>query len=430
MLNNTNLYIVLISLLFSAFFSGMEIAFIKANKLEIELRNKQGALAGKIFSHFSHHPSWFISTTLIGNNISLVVYGIFMTILLKPLLGQVIPGYLNTGITLFILQTIIATLIVLLAAEFLPKSLFLLNPNGMLNFFALPIYIIYILLYPIVFIIVKLSKLMIVNILRLEYSENKPVFGLTDLNEYVKKITFRQEKQENAEVDTKIFANALEFKTVKVRECLVPRTELVTVDLDDTIDELKKTFIESGHSKIIVYNKTIDEVIGYCNSLDMFKKPKRIKDIINPITIVPETLRANELMVQFITERKSIALVVDEFGGTSGIVTIEDIIEEIFGEIQDEHDEEDLQEKKLDENTWLLSTRHEIDYLNEKYDWDLPVGDYDTLGGLILSITEDFPKVNERIKIPPYTFVVTSIENNRLNLVRLIYRRNEKSGKN
>ncbi len=428
--NYSNLYIILISLLLSAFFSGMEIAFIKADKLEIELRNKQGTIAGKIFSHFSHRPSWFISTILIGNNISLVVYGIFMTILLEPYLVQLLPDYMNSNITILMLQTIIATLIVLLTAEFLPKSLFLLNPNGMLSFFAIPIYIIYIILYPAIFLIVKLSKLMIVKILRLDYSEDKPVFGLTDLNEYVRKITAQQGKTENLEVDTKIFSNALEFKTVKVRECLVPRTELVTVDVDDSIEDLRKTFIESGHSKIIVYNKTIDDVIGFCISLDMFKKPKKISDIINPVTLVPETLPANELMVQFITERKSIALVVDEFGGTSGIVTIEDIIEEIFGEIQDEHDEEGLTEKEIDKNTWLLSTRHEIDYLNEKYDWDLPTGDYDTLSGLILSITEDFPKIDDRIEIPPYTLIVTSIQNNRLNLVHLNYNFKEKSGKN
>ncbi len=426
----SSVYVVLASLLLSAFFSGMEIAFIKADKLEIELRNKQGAIGGKIFSHFSQRPSWFISTTLIGNNISLVVYGIYMTILLKPVLEGVLPGYMNSEVILYILQTLIATLIVLLTAEFLPKSLFLINPNGMLTFFAVPIYIIYILLFPVVFLIVQLSKLMIVNVLRLEYSEDKPVFGLTDLNEYVKKITARQENPQNVEVDTKIFSNALEFKTVKVRECLVPRTELVTVDVDDTIEELRKTFVASGHSKILVYNKTIDDIIGYCNSLDMFKKPKKITDIIHPITIVPETLPANELLVQFITERKSIALVVDEFGGTSGIVTIEDIIEEIFGEIQDEHDEEDLQEKQIDDNTWLLSARHEIDYLNEKYNWNLPTGDYDTLGGLILSIVEDFPKVNDRIEIPPYTVIIVSTQNNRLDLVRLIYNPGEKSHKN
>ena len=426
----SSVYVVLASLLLSAFFSGMEIAFIKADKLEIELRNKQGAIGGKIFSHFSQRPSWFISTTLIGNNISLVVYGIYMTILLKPVLEGVLPGYMNSEVIIYILQTLIATLIVLLTAEFLPKSLFMINPNGMLTFFAVPIYIIYILLYPVVFLIVQLSKLMIVNVLRLEYSEDKPVFGLTDLNEYVKKITARQENPQNVEVDTKIFSNALEFKTVKVRECLVPRTELVTVDVDDTIEELRKTFVASGHSKILVYNKTIDDIIGYCNSLDMFKKPKKITDIIHPITIVPETLPANELLVQFITERKSIALVVDEFGGTSGIVTIEDIIEEIFGEIQDEHDEEDLQEKQIDDNTWLLSARHEIDYLNEKYNWNLPTGDYDTLGGLILSIVEDFPKVNDRIEIPPYTVIIVSTQNNRLDLVRLIYNPGEKSHKN
>ncbi|CAN0217453.1 unnamed protein product, partial [Chrysoparadoxa australica] len=219
--------------------------------------------------------------------------------------------------------------------------------------------------------------------------------------------------------DAKIFNNAIEFKTVKVRECMIPRTELIAVDVEGKIDDLRKAFIESGHSKILVYRESIDDVIGYCHSLEMFKKPTEIKQILSPVLIVPETVLANELLIQFITQRKSIALVVDEYGGTSGIVTMEDVIEEIFGEIRDEHDDEYLVEEAIDENNFILSARHEIDYLNDKYDWELPDGDYDTLGGLILSIHEDIPQVDEEIDLPPFKFTIFTMEDNRIDKVKI-----------
>lgn len=397
----------------------MEIAFISADKLHIELRSQQGHLSDKILSKFLKQPSWFITTTLIGNNVTLVIYGIFMAFILEPLIDSMFAEYLYNEVLAFIIQTVSATLLVLVTAEFLPKSLFLIHPNKMISLMAVPIYIFYILFYPAVWLIVNLSKILIEKVLRLEYNEDKPVFGLIDLNQYIKKMISDKEEEKKQEVDAKIFTNALEFKTVKVRDCLVPRTELVTVSIEDTITDLKEAFIESGYSKIVVYKESIDNVVGYCNSIELFKKPVKISDILTPIIIVPETMLASELMIQFISERKNIALVVDEYGGTSGIVTIEDIIEEIFGEIQDEHDEEDLLEQKIDEKNFLFSARHEIDYLNDKYGFHLPEGDFETLGGLILSVTEDFPEENEMVFFEEFIFTIERIENNRIDNIKL-----------
>ena len=276
-----------------------------------------------------------------------------------------------------------------------------------------------------VWIIDKASQFVIVHVLGFEYRNDKPVFGLTDLNNYVRNTLGEaiQEEQNAAEmgpkINAKIFTNALEFKTVKVRECLIPRTEVIAVDIEDDIEDLKKAFIETGHSKIVVYKETIDNVIGYCHSLELFKKPQTIQQILAPIIIVPETIPANELMIQFITEHKSLALVVDEFGGTAGIVSMEDIIEEIFGEIQDEHDDEDWVELKIDDENYLISARHEIDYLNEKYSWDFPEGDYDTLGGYILSIIGEIPAKGDIVPATPYTFTIMSMSDNRIDNVKV-----------
>lgn len=419
MIDTNYIIVVLVSLVLSAFFSGIEIAFISSDKLHIELRGQQGHLSDKILARFLTKPSWFITTTLIGNNVTLVVYGIFMAFLLEPLLVNTLSPFLTNEFLIFILQTILATSLVLVTAEFLPKSLFLIHPNRMLSFLSIPIYIIYILFFPAVWLIVNLSKIFIENILRLKYSEDKPIFGLIDLNQYIKRMIDDNEDEKKQEVDAKIFANALEFKTVKVRDCLVPRTELVTISIDDSIDQLKTAFVESGFSKVLVYKESIDNIIGFCNSIELFKKPKNLSDVIFPILIVTETMPANELMIQFISERKNIALVVDEYGGTSGIVTIEDIMEEIFGEIQDEHDEEDILEQKIDDNNFLFSARHEIDYLNDKYEFQLPEGEYETLGGLILAIAEDFPKKKEKIRLNEFLFTIENIEDIRIDIIKL-----------
>jgi len=418
-MDSTHLTIVIISLLFSAFFSGIEIAFVSSDKLQIELGSKQGSVSDRILSNFLKKPSWFISTTLIGNNIALVVYGIFMAYLLVPIINMMLPAGLSADWIELLIQTILATIVVLITAEFTPKSLFLINPNKMLEAFAVLFLVIHIVLFPAVWMVVHLSKFLIVKVLKLEYSEGEPVFGLTDLNHFIQRNLSVAGSPKEQEVDTKIFTNAIEFKAIKVRECMVPRTDLITVDIEDGIEALRQAYIDSGFSKIPVYKESIDNIIGYCNSLEMFKKPKEIESIITPIMIVPETMHASELMIQFITDHKSIALVVDEFGGTSGIVTIEDIIEEIFGDIQDEHDEDDLVEVQIDDNNFLLSARQEIDYLNEKYDWKLPEGDYDTLGGLILTINKDIPDINQEVVVSHYRFTIVSIDDNRIDKVKL-----------
>ncbi len=415
-----NSYILIaLTLAFSFFFSGIEIAFLSANKLQIELQGKQGVLWGKIMSYFLKRQSWFIGTTLIGNTLALVLFGIYMAQLIEPWLASNLPQSINDEVFILIFQTLISTLLILFTAEFLPKSLFLINPNLMLATLAVPFRIIYVVLAPLTFSIVYLSKIVIIHVLRIEYSEEKPVFALTDLNNYLKSMLKVRHDDEDVGLDKKIFHNALEFKTVRIRDCMIPRTEVTAIDVEEGIDKLRDSFIQSGHSKILIYKESIDNVIGYCHSSALFKKPQRIEDILTPINIVQETMMANNLMVQLIKEQKSMALVVDEFGGTSGIVSMEDVIEEIFGEIEDEHDDDDLVEEKIDDTTYLLSARLEVDYLNDHYKWQLPKGDYETLAGLILSYTEDFPAEGETVAIPPYSFTIQKTENKLINTVKL-----------
>jgi CBS domain containing-hemolysin-like protein len=416
--NNYVVYVV-ITLIFSAFFSGIEIAYISANKLQIELQKKQGMWSGKVLSKFLARPGQFIGTTLIGNTIMLVLYGTFMAFLLDDPLRNLFPESFNNEAVILISQTVLSTLLVLVTGEFLPKSLFMLDPNRMLNFFALPFLIIYSVMYPIVWLIVALSKGFITQVLRLEYNEEKPVFTITDLNSFIKDQMGQNRNSGKVEVDSKIFDNAIEFKTVRVRECMIPRTDIVAVEVMDTIDDLKQVFEESGHSKVVVYRDSIDEVIGYCHQLELFKKPKSIDDILTPIIIAPESALANELLIQFIQERKSLALVVDEFGGTSGLISMEDIIEEIFGEIDDEYDNEALTEQLIGELEFLLSARLEIDYLNEKYAWNLPEGDFETLSGFILSRTENLPNIGETITYGRFTFTIMAKQAHRIETVRL-----------
>ncbi|MFM7485803.1 MAG: hemolysin family protein [Cytophagales bacterium] len=415
-----SVYIMIFAtLVFSFFFSGIEIAFLSANKLQIELQAKQGVLWGEIMSKFMKNPSRFIGTTLIGNTLALVLFGIYMAQLIEPWLTENLPTGLNDEVYVLAFQTLISTLFILFTAEFLPKSLFLINPNAMLAALAVPFRIIYVLLAPLTFSIVYLSKQTIIHVLRIEYSEEKPLFGLTDLNHYLKNMMKVRHEDEEIELDKKILSNALEFKTVRIRDCMIPRTEVTAISAEDGIEKLKETFVQSGHSKILIYKETIDDVIGYCHSAALFKNPGRIEEILTPIPIVQETMMANDLMVQLIKERKSIALVVDEFGGTSGIVSMEDVIEEIFGEIEDEHDDDDLIETQIDAQTFRFSARLEVDYLNEKFKLQLPAGEYETLAGLILAYTEDFPQTGDTVLIEGHSFTIEKTENKRIDVVKL-----------
>ena len=418
-----HLNIILGALAFSAFFSGMEIAFVSANKLQLEVQAKNGGWTDRVLAKFLTNQSGFLGTTLIGNNIALVIYGIFMARAIDPWLDQALPVVINQPISHLVLQTLISTLIVLFTAEFLPKSLFMLEPNRVLKWMAAPMLLIYYILWVLTFIVTWISKMLIVHVFRLPYSESKPVYGLSDLNTYIKSLVNQNGlingQEDLPDVDEDIFSNAIEFKNLQIRDCMIPRTEIVAVEITDKLEDLVDSLIESGHSKVLVFENNIDNVLGYCHAHELFKKPQNIKQIMAPIIIVPETMRAQELMVKFITDKKGIAVVVDEYGGTSGLVCLEDLIEEIVGEIHDEHDVEALIEKEIDTSTYMLSARHEIEYLNDKYSWKLPEGEYETLGGLLLSIIGDIPKSGQIIDFEPYTAEIIEMEEKRIISIRL-----------
>ena len=415
---------IVVMLMLSAFFSGIEIAFVSADKLQLELNAKRIPIAGRVLSYFIKSPTHFMGITLVGNTAALVLFGMFMTQFLQPFMIQWFPVFMESEFNFFIVQTLVSTIIVLIFAEFLPKSIFLINPNLMIAVLAFPLMFFYWILYLPMIVIISLTRLTF-SLFGSKYQEDQPVFGLTDLNNYLQNLINVEDHEDvKIEVDTKILTNALEFKTVKLRDCMVPRTEISAIDIEDGIEELVRTFTESGHSKIMIYRETIDDIVGYCHAQEMFKKPKDVESITAPIMIVPETMMANELMIQFITERKSVALVVDEYGGTSGIVSMEDIIEEIFGEIQDEHDDDEFIEQKLNEYSYKLSARIEIDYLNDKYGWSLPQGEYETLGGLVLSITEDLPNEEQSITLDDYILTIKEIHDTRIETIKLTLRNN------
>lgn len=382
--------LVILTLILSAFFSGLEIAFISANKLRIELKSNQGKHWAKLCSNYLKAPSKFISTILVGNNIALVVYGITMEEILRPQFE-----YLGSFPALLI-ATLISTGIVLLTAEFLPKALFRLNPSGILSVLIYPFQLFYVLLWPLVVFVIWLSNTVLSKIFKTEFTEESPAFSKVDLDHFISQSAQNSSEGEDPDVDTDILKNALDFGNVKVRDCLVPRTEITAIDIDSTIKDLEALLIESQHSKILVYKENVDNIIGYIHHLDLHKKPKSIKSILIPILITNESKSANDMLNEFSRTHKSIALVVDEYGGTAGIITVEDIMEEIFGEIEDEHDEVIEEDEQVSEDgVYQLSAQLEVDYLNEKYELNIPDGDYETIGGFVLANLEDIPKEGE-----------------------------------
>jgi len=412
-----SLLAIILSLLFSAFFSGMEIAFIASNKLHIELMKKRGELNARVLSKFLEKPSRFIATMLIGNNIALVVYGIEMAKTLEPHIKNQLT---NSDSLVLLLQTIISTLIVLVTAEFIPKVLFSINANRFVRLFAIPATISYYGLYFFVNLVVSISDFLLVKIMRLKQIDQKRVFGRVDLQQYIEEHARDIKDKNQIETEIQIFQNALTFSKVKARECMVPRNEIIAMEIDEDIRKLKNKFVKTGLSKILIYKDNIDQIIGYTHSYELFKKPKKIKSILLPIALVSETMTANEILNLFIKERKSIALVIDEFGGTSGLITIEDIIEEIFGEIQDEHDLIDHKEVRISDNQFIFSGRHEIDYLNEKYNLNLPnSNDYETLSGFIVNYCESIPKLNQKIKVGSFIFEILEVNQTRVEIVKL-----------
>ncbi len=415
-----SLIIIFVSIVFSAFFSGMEIAFITSNKLYFELEKKQGSWSSSVISKLSKNSSQFITTMLIGNNIALVVYGIFMGDLIIKLL---FPEYISSSsypFWILLAQTIISTLVILVTAEFMPKAIFRIYSNELLSVFAIPAYIIYNLFYVISLFVVWLSKVTLQLLTGRKIEEKDGEFNRVDIGNYISEQLDSADENDNMDVEIQMFQNALEFNEVKTRECMIPRTEIIGMPIDDTIINLNKLFVSTGKSKIIIYNEDIDDILGYVHSFEMFKKPKDIKSILLPVEFVPETLPVNELLSTFIKKRKSIAVVLDEYGGTSGLVTVEDIVEELFGEIEDEHDTLNMTEKKIKENEYILSARLEIDYLNEKYSLDLEENDnYETIGGFVLYFLQDIPEKNQVIEIGDFEITITKVSNNKIVELKL-----------
>ncbi len=415
---NIDYIIVLITLVLSGFFSGLEIAFVSSSRLKQELDIKNNNSSARILSQFYKNPSRFIGALLLGNNIALVGYGIVMAKILKSPITALLPEALNTEFFVLVTQTVLSTLLILIVAEFIPKILFRINPNAILKLLAIPVWLFYVLFYPLIIVYIGFSEFLLKRVFRIKLKDEVYTFSAVDLDEYIK--DFQPEQVEENTQEIQMIQNAMDFKNVKLRDCMVPRTEIVAVDINTDVNELVKLFISSGHSKIMVYRGDIDNLIGYLHAYDIFSHPSNIQKIIRKVDIYPETMAAKDLLNEFIKNHKSIAIVVDEFGGTSGIVTMEDIIEEIFGEIEDEYDIDTDKEEQLSEKEFIFSTRLEIDYLNEKYNLKIPQSEeYETLAGFILHYHESIPQENEIIEIPPYVFEIKKASENRLEEVKM-----------
>ena len=415
-----NLYLlILLTILLSAFFSGMEIAFVSANKLRLELDKQSEPVNSRLLKFITNNGGQYIATMLVGNNIALVIYGITFATLLEP----VFQNYFQSDSLILLLQTIVSTLVILVFAEFLPKTLFRIFPNTLLNIFSVPLALFYVAFYPITRFSIGITNTLLKGLLKtdLKAGSQNLVFSRVDLDEFVNETdTQGLEKKENVETEIKLFKNALDFSKVKLREIMIPRTEIEMLEIGASISELRQKFVDTGYSRILFYNDSIDNIIGYVHSSILFQNPNSIEPFIKKVLIVPETMPANKLLSTFIQEHRSIAIVVDEFGGTSGMVTSEDILEEIFGEIEDEHDTKDIIEKKISDTEFIFSGRAEIDLLNEKYFFELPeTEEFETLAGYILYHYESIPKINTQIKIGKFNFKILKATNTKIELVKL-----------
>ena len=409
---------ILITMAFSAFFSGMEIAFVSSNKLRFEMDRNEQSITFRILSIFYHNPNNFISTMLVGNNIALVIYGILMAELIEQ---NLLAGYITNEFLLVLTQTIISTLIILVTGEFVPKTLFKINPNFTLNLFALPTFICYIVLYPISKFASGISGvLLLLTGTKINKEASDKAFTKVDLDHFIQSSIQDVENEEEINTEVKIFQNALDFSSIKVRDCMVPRTEIIAIEDDASVEELMDLFVEKGISKIIVYQDNIDNITGYIHSSEMFQEPENWQQCIRQLPIVPETMNANKLMKIFMQQKKSLAVVVDEFGGTSGIVALEDLVEQIFGEIEDEHDTTSYVAKSVGNNEYVLSGRLDIEKANEMFALDLPESDeYQTIGGLILHEYQSFPKAHEIITLGNFQFRILKVTATKIELVKL-----------
>jgi CBS domain containing-hemolysin-like protein len=412
--------IIILCLILSAFFSGMEIAFISSNKIYLEIEKKQDDFISKILTKLTEKPSKFIATMLVGNNIAMVVYGFFMGDLLMECFSYL--GYQFTDLSSLLLQTAISTVIVLMTSEFLPKVFFQIYANSFLKFFALPAYFFYKLFYYISSFMIWISDYILKKFFKTEGDQITLSFSKVELGNYITEQMNSVQDHETVDSEIQIFQNALEFSGVKARDIMTPRTELVAVDLYSSVADLRQLFIETGYSKILVYLNTLDDIVGYVHSFELFKKPRTIKSVMIPVEFVPETIYIKDVMNLLTKKRKSVAVILDEYGGTSGIVTIEDIVEELFGEIEDEHDsDEALTEEQLNNTTFLFSTRLDVAYLNESYKLNIPESDsYGTLGGFIVDFSKEIPQKGEQITIENFQFTIEEATNKKIELVKMI----------
>lgn len=417
--------IIVVSLLLSAFFSGMEIAYVSSNKIHIEIEKKQKGFLAKILSKLTAKPSKFIATMLIGNNIALVIYGLFMGDLLVDWFQTLLStnsgfvNYLLTDLSL-LTQTVISTLVILFTAEFLPKVFFQIYSNTLIKVFAFPAYLFYVLFSFVSDFVIWISDVVLKRFFKTDGDQVQLAFTKVELGNYISEQMESVEAHDEVDSEIQIFQNALEFAEVKAREVMVPRTEIIAVELNDSIKDLNVLFIETGCSKILVYKDTIDDIVGYAHAYELFKKPKTIKAMVLPVEFVPETMLINDILNVLTKKRKSIAIVLDEYGGTSGLMTVEDIVEELFGEIEDEHDTVDLTEEKVDDFNFIFSARLEVDYINEVYKINLPEGEnYETLGGLIVDHTEMIPQQDDVVDTEKFQFKILEVSNTKIDLVGL-----------